>query len=91
MSPVDLNQFLSVVTLMMAIIGLLLLIVVPRTDYYARTRTLGIAFFVSGLGGVAGLFLLRSPDVLRGMQEHIALTLIGMVIATLSVIQLLRR
>ena len=90
MSPVDFNEFASAVALMMAIIGLLI-IVVPRTDYYARTRTLGIAFFVCGLGAVAGFFLLRNPDVLRVKQEHIALALIGMVIATISVIGHLRR
>jgi len=91
MSPVDFNEFASGVALMLAIIGLLLLIVVPRTDYYARTRTLGIAFFVCGLGAVAGFFLLRNPDVLRVKQEHIALALIGMVIVTISVIGHLRR
>ena len=91
MTPVDFNEFLSVMALMMAIIGLLLMIVVPRTDYYERTRTLGIAFFTCGLGGVAGLFFLRNPHVLREKQEQIALALVGMVIGALWLFRLLRR
>lgn len=91
MSPVDFSEFLSAVMLMIAIIGLLLIIVVPRTDYYARTRTLGIALFTCGLGGVAGFYFLRNPDVLRDKQEQIALALVAMVIGALWLFRLPRR
>jgi len=90
-SPVEVNQTLSALTLMVAIAGFLILLVTPNTERFHQLRVLGIAFFCAGLGATAAFFLLRRPDVLEGLQENLALVLVGMVIATLSAIRLFKR
>lgn len=83
------RRLVSIVFLTLAIVGALLLVVAPKTDEYRRR--LGLAFFVGGMAGVAGMFLLRNPEVFDSAQEHIALTLIGMVIAFFSILRFLKR
>jgi len=85
----EFNNFVSAMLLGLSIIGVLLLLIGPKDN--DRLRGLAISFFACGLGGVAVLFLLNNHDILADAQEHIALTLIGMVIATISVIRLIRK
>lgn len=86
---IEFNSFMSAVCIFLAITGLMLLLIVPKTDEH-RQR-LGFAFFSAGMGGTAFFFLLGNPEVLRSAQENIALTLIGMLIATLQIIRLIKK
>lgn len=56
MTPYDLTNTLSAYTLFLAIVGLLILLVTPKTERFHRTRVIGIAFFSVGLGGTAMFF-----------------------------------
>ncbi len=87
--PMELSTFASVICISMAVTGLMLLLVVPKTDEYRRH--IGVSLFSVGMGGTVAFFLLDNPDVLASAREHIALTLIGMIIATLQVIRLIRK
>ena len=84
MASDKIGQFLTAAAFMLAIAGALLLLVVPKDDH--RRRGLGFGFFVGGMAGIAMFFLMENPDVMKSAQEHIALTLIGMVIAFFSVL-----
>lgn len=73
----------------LAIAGMLLLLIVPKED--ERLRRVGTAFFVGGMAGIAGFFLLLNPHVVTYFAEHIGLTLIGMLIATVEILRLAKK
>ena len=86
---VNLLRFIAVLSLLAALIGLLFLLLLPKDERNRRVKA--TAVFVAGMAGLAFTFLWKNPDVLESAERHIALTLIGMVIATISLLQFLRR
>ena len=86
----DVWNLLSILGICLSVVGALLLILVPKTDA-TRLRRLGLACFVGGAYFIVGSFLFLNPDFLEQLREHLALTLIGLVIATLSLIRILKK
>ena len=72
-----------------AIFGLLMLLLLPRDEFPRRLASMGM--FALGMTYTAYAFLSKNPDLLESVEENIALTLIGMIIATLSVIRFIRK
>ena len=89
MNVPDPLQFMATLGITAGVAGVLLLLLAPKSE--PRLRRLGIGCFVAGMCYVVWSFLSETPDILESAREHIALTLIGLVIATLSVIRLLKR
>lgn len=82
-------SFLSVLFIALGVMGVLILILAPQAN--ERLKRIGVAYFAGGMAGVVATFLFKNPDVLEWTERHIALTLIGLVIATISVIRLLHK
>ena len=82
-------NFFSIIGICSAVVGVLLLIVVPKSDTF-RWR-LGLGLFVAGAFAIVYSFLFLNQDFLESLRDNIALTLIGLVIATISVIKIIRK
>jgi len=82
-------QFLSIVGMGASVIGILFLIMLPKDDRDRRIKAIGI--FILGMSLLLLSFISKNPDILEAAEEHIALTLIGLVIATLSAIKIFRK
>ena len=82
-------EFFSLLSLCAAIIGMLFLLLLPKDDKHRRLKA--CAIFVFGMVGMAFSFLIKNPEIRETLERHIALTLIGMVIATLSVIKIMNK
>ncbi len=84
-----LGEFLSILGICLAIIGVLFLLLLPRKFEEARIKAIG--FFILGVVLITMTFLFQNPDFLKDIQKNIALVAIGLVIATISVIKLLKK
>jgi len=85
----DLLHLVAIVSLLAAIIGLLFLMLLPKDERNRRIRA--TAVFVGGMAGLVFSFLWKNPDILESAEQYIAITLIGMIIATVSVLKYLKR
>lgn len=83
------SEFLSILGMCIAIIGVLFLLLLPRKLQEARLRA--TALFIGGVVLLTMNYLFQNPDFLQDIQENIALVAIGLVIATISVIKLLKK
>ena len=82
-------NFFSIIGICSAVVGVILLIIVPKSDTY-RWR-LGLGLFVAGAFAIVFSFLIQNQDFLESLRDNIALTLIGLVIATVSVIKIIKK
>jgi len=82
-------RWLSLLGVAVAVTGVLFLLLLPKDDRDRRVRATGA--FIFGMVLLVYVFLTKNPDVLESAEKYIALTLIGMVIATISVIRLLKK
>jgi hypothetical protein len=89
MTGTELENILSAACLFLAIAGALVLMIAPKDD--DARRRIGLGFFAGGMGGLAMLFVLKNPEILESVQRHIALALIGMVIAFFSILRFLKK
>ena len=83
-------NFLSIIGICSAVVGILILLIVPKSDK-TRLRPLGLGLFVGGAFLIVYSFLFLNPEFLSDLRDHLALVLIGLVIATLSVIRILKK
>jgi len=86
---VDFLRLVATVSLLSAVIGLLFLLLLPRDERSRRIRA--TAIFVGGMAGLAFTFIRKNPNILESAEQYVAITLIGMVIATVSVLKYLKR
>ncbi len=90
LSPDEAITILPALTgIIISIVGLLFLILTPKSDI--ETRSKATSAFVVGMAITALGFLLNNPDIILIAQDHIGLTLVGMIIAPISVIKLLKK
>ena len=80
---------LVLIGLIFAIIGLLFLILTPKNDNETRSRA--VSGFISGMACIAVAFLIGNTEKLDIAEKQIGLTLVGIVIATISVINMLKK
>lgn len=79
----------SVLGISIAVLGFLILIIVrDQKSFHFR---LGLACFVCGCFATVYSFLYLNPDWLETLRENLAIALIGLVIATISVIKIIRK
>ena len=81
------ENFLKWLTLLCfgaAMVGAVLLVIGPN-------KVRAAAVFTFGVVSLAILFLHKNPNIIESFQKHIALTLIGMVIAGVSIITKLKK
>jgi len=76
------GEFITLMMIGFMILGALGVII------YGRSNKVAISVFMFGAVMVAVIFLSDNPNLVESLKEHIALTLIGMVIATISIIRL---
>lgn len=86
--PYSMN-FLSIIGICSTVMGVLLLFLVPKSDVF-RWR-LGLGLFIGGAFLIVYTFLFIRQDLLESIRENVALTLIGLVIATISVIKTIKK
>ena len=83
-------NFLSIIGICSSVVGMLILLIVPKSNT-TRIRPLGLALFVGGAFLIVYTFLFLNPEFLSDIREHLALVLIGLVIATVSIIKILKK
>jgi len=89
MNTLDPLQFMATLGITAGVAGVLLLLLAPKSE--PRLWRVGIGCFVAGMCYIVWSFLSETPDILESARNHIALTLIGLVVASISVIRLLKR
>ena len=85
----QLIEFVTLISLTSAVIGMLFILILPKDD--SDRRIIAKAFFVGGLAGLMMTFLIENPDIMKLAQKRIALKLIVMLIASVSLIELFKK
>ena len=80
----DFSKWLTLLCFGLAMVGAVLAVIGPNKER-------AICVFTFGVVVLAVLFLYKNPNIIESLQEHIALTLIGMVIAGVTIISKLKR
>ncbi|MGD8306001.1 MAG: hypothetical protein PVF17_05050 [Ignavibacteria bacterium] len=83
------NEFLPTIAgIALAVACILFLLLWSKDDPRRDKAKTG---FVIGMLIILFSFLIKNPDIVTFAEENIGLTLLGMVIATLSIIKLLKK
>lgn len=74
-------HLLTIFMIGLMLIGILIIILTGRKNVMA------IRYVIIGASTLVVIFLVENPNIVESLKEHIALTLIGLVIATISIIR----